>query len=373
MSPFHTDGDCPPGFKKVNGECVPDREKQEQERKSGEGTHAHPHGPNGKHDHDRLPENTGGHEHTPGLLGAHKHNERDPLEGWHVNIGNGWHVHNTAQAIPQDPTREEVIDAHFPAPKWIKDSVKSQIRNPGGEWRDTTREDFEDHAKVSLHNPSMSIQDHLDLFVGPERLLEIRYFLKDGTNFRPGPKEYQMELEFLEKLIQKAVSEHSSVRVLRRPTGRSYKLDGEILYTLDEPLEGKGEGLVVFLERQRAPGTAMKNAPDDAIDASIVEQLDVGPRSAEEIAKDFLGRRVFILEKVRGGFREKDILLALLDFEKQEPEGEKTMTKSEAIRAKIPAQLRFWEAKNQAQATTIFDALLEAISDGTINLSKDNI
>lgn len=357
----------------MNGECVPNSNKQESERAQGEGTHAHPHGPNGKHNHERLPDDTGGHEHTPGLLGSHRHRRGDPLEGWHVNLGNGFHVHNTAQGIPQNPGKNEVIDAHWPFPKWIPDAVKSQIRNPGGEWRDTTREDFEDHAKVSLHNPNMSVQDHLDLFVGPERLLEIRYVLKDGTNFRPGPKEYEMELVFLERLIQKGVVEHSTTKVLHRPNGHSYKLDGEILYALQEPVEGKSEGVVVFLERQRAPGSVMKNAPDGAVDASIVEPLNVGPRSAEEIAKDFLGRRVFILEKVRGGFREKDILLALLDFEKQEPEGEKTATKSEAIRAKIPVQFRFWEAKNQAQATTLFDALLEAISDGTINLSKDNI
>ncbi|KKM97536.1 hypothetical protein LCGC14_1167090 [marine sediment metagenome] len=275
------------------------------------------------------------------------------------------------------------------------------------------------------------------------------------------------EREFLSRMIQKSITEHSRVKVLHRPIGYGYKLAGDILFTLLEPVEGKSEGTVVVLERQRAPGTAMKNAPTGAIDAAMVEVMDVGAKSAEAVAKEFIGRRIFILEKVGNKLREKDILLGLLDFEKSDsggwtvkhliekqtsvqtvilskerfstvsearewirehdfkddkvdekpetfrfrqfppeqcksdtsrtieitrgvvavicvPEGQETpeganfseplkgeRTKSEAIKSKIPNQFRYWEATNLDQANIVFGALLEAISDGTINLSKE--
>lgn len=291
--------------------------KQAPPSLEGEGTHE-PHEKNGKHDHKGLPDSTGGHGHgPPDALGAHKHREEDEEEGWHLNIGSSWHIHNKAQGIEQVPSRELVIEAHFPAPKWIDGAVKTQIRIPGGEWKDTTETDWDDHAKTPLHNPEMNVEAHLDAFVRSERVLEKRYVMKDKSFLTPGRKEYESELEFFRKLTMvKDIVSHSRTKILnRKPTGSYWIKDG-LMFSMPKPAKGKGGKYKIYVERQRGMGPAMEKAPEGATDASVIQEQNGKP---EEVALEFMGRRVFVLQEVESTndgfqhFRPIEVLLAIMD------------------------------------------------------------
>ena len=288
-------------------------EKQLPDGLRQDGRHS-PHEANGKHNHKGLPSTTGGHAHgPPDALGAHRHRPGDKKEGHHLNIGSGFHIHNRAQNIEQMPSRKEVIAAHFPAPKWIPDAVATEIRLPGGEWKKTTEQDWDDHAKTPLHNPEMSVEDHLDAFVRKTRVLEKRYILKDGSAIRPGRKEYELERDFFRKMVlTKDVISESRIKIIRRKIKTAFVVQDGLMFTMKNPFDGKPGRARIFVEKQRAPGRAMELAPRGAIDVAVVDEKEGKP---DKIAEEFMGRRVFVLQEAATGnkFLGVEILLAIMD------------------------------------------------------------
>lgn len=171
-----------------------DKKKYTSKQVTEEGKHDHPHDQDGIHNHENLPEG-GGHSHE-GTFGLHWHKEGDPLEGGHPNGGSGMHRHITAEDLENMVLK--VVDAHYPIHKWIPNFKQAWIRHEGAEeFRTTSRSDWEEHARFSLHSAGCSIVDHMMVFNNEEtRLLEIRYELEDGTVFEPGQDEWEKECEW---------------------------------------------------------------------------------------------------------------------------------------------------------------------------------
>jgi len=190
-----------------------EKDRKKKRKKGGtykqieEGSHLHPHEPNGKHKHADLPEG-GGHDHEASA-GKHRHREEDPMEGGHPNSGSGRHRHLVAQGLEE--IMNKMVDAHYPIHKWVPGFKQAWVRHQGTEeFRTTTRNDWVEHVQFSLHSAGCSPDDHWLTFNNEDtRLLELRYELEDGTVFTPGPDDWKKECDWFAKNlpeVEKALS-----------------------------------------------------------------------------------------------------------------------------------------------------------------------
>ena len=183
-----------------------------------QGRHDHPHDKDGKHDHPGLPPATGSHGHAPETPGGvHAHRDGDPGEGAHPNVSSGLHIHPLAQGImtPDEMERwlDIMVEAHFPKHKWLPDVESIRVRHvravPGTrefeiieDWRDSTADDWREHATWSMHLPDANIDAHLAVFLGPDRILDKLYIMSDGSERPPVQADFEAERAFFVELAK---------------------------------------------------------------------------------------------------------------------------------------------------------------------------
>lgn len=118
---------------------------------------------------------------------------------------------------------------------------------------------------------------------------------------------------------EKQVVQESSIRIHKTTLGfTSFIRRGDKIFGMDQKATGKAAGTVTLLEMQRMDGDAMTDAPPGAKEAILIEEVDGDPK---KLAKDNLGRRVFVMKKVGDRLVERDIFLAVIDPTKAEKEG----------------------------------------------------
>jgi hypothetical protein len=138
-----------------------------------------------------------------------------------------------------------------------------------------------------------------------------------GLGRSEGGRDSTLTLGFSEDGIRKDVVEESSIRIHQSKTGfQSFVQQGDILFATDQKATGKASGKVVLLERQRMDGDAMDKAPAGTKDAILVEPAKGDPK---KVAREHLGRRVFVMSRVGSRLVEEQVHLALIDPTKAEP------------------------------------------------------
>lgn len=114
-----------------------------------------------------------------------------------------------------------------------------------------------------------------------------------------------------EAKVEKAIQERSRTKIIRREPAGLYVLRGDLLFRVIGEPSGSGPK-IVLIERQRAPSEALAKAPKGTWDVSVVEQAD-GTPDARALARDNLGHRILVAEKVNGFLRPTESLLAILE------------------------------------------------------------
>lgn len=120
------------------------------------------------------------------------------------------------------------------------------------------------------------------------------------------------------KLTEKQVVQESSIKVHKTSLGfTSFIRRGDKIFGTDQKATGKTAGNITLLEMDRMDGDAMSDAPPGAKEAIMIEEAEGDPK---KLAKDNLGRRIFVMKKVGDRLVEQDIFLAVIDPTKSEKE-----------------------------------------------------
>ncbi len=169
------------------------------------GIHEHPHVRDGIHPHwfDGDPPGVvvgGGHGHEDkNIGGAHRHRPGDPLEGQHLNVGQGAHDHLLAKGL-EDYIRWSV-DAHHPKHAWLPGHVRTWIRHVGPDapeekdFRLATADDWREHTIWSMHSTGAAKPSaHVNVFIDPKtRVVVKEYEFEDGTRREPTDADFLAE------------------------------------------------------------------------------------------------------------------------------------------------------------------------------------
>lgn len=200
---------------KESNETLLESEKESLGDPAKNGIHAHPHDQNGEHEHSGLPAG-GGHEHNTETFGAHQHKDGDPLDGQHMNIGDGAHDHLLAKGL------QDYIDwsakVHMTHP-WIPNYKTALIRHTkpveDKEAREATLEDWKEHTIWSMHSTGkVNVGAHASVFLDSETsFIEKQYVMQDGTSRTPTPEDFEAEAKWFDEntppeLAQKLVESH---------------------------------------------------------------------------------------------------------------------------------------------------------------------
>lgn len=190
-----------------------------------DGWHGHPHGPGGEHRHPWLG-GTGGHAHEARTWGGHRHDAAHPMEGFHLNAGDGIHDHPLARGL-----RDWVgwmVDQHYPVHKWLPGHKKTLLQEVGfdAEPRASTYRDWWDHVLWGNHSAGYPNADaHARIFIEPRtRIIRKWYEFEDGTRREPTREDFETEGRWL---IEHTPPEMAA-RVTESGLGRiaEFKIDG---------------------------------------------------------------------------------------------------------------------------------------------------
>lgn len=152
-------------------------------------------------------------------LGGHRHRPNDPIEGVHVGLaGGGVHDHPVALGRPPKLSAKAMADAHRTRP-WLPGFVRARIRERSGPtesfgpWREWSEVDFAAHVLHPQHwtTPSFDLQSHVDLFLGPDRLIDKVYEFADGTVRPVAEGDFKAEAEWF--AAQTGVQKRVNIRL----------------------------------------------------------------------------------------------------------------------------------------------------------------
>ena len=177
------------------------------------GAHPHPHGQDGLHGHVNTPFG-GSHAHTPGRWGGHNHRSTDPIDGQHLNVGDGAHEHLLAKGLTEYIEWNTKVHLEHP---WIPNFKQAWIRHlipeKEPEFRIATAEDWREHTIWNMHSTGIAnVEAHLQVFIQDEtRLVEKEYEMQDGTRRSVTLQDFEAEEQWFKKNtppeIQKRLAE----------------------------------------------------------------------------------------------------------------------------------------------------------------------